>query len=167
MKRLSFITIFLLGLLAFQAGAKTSPMKDEEVIGFMSKNGIGYDSLCTNMDLYREIISWMGVRYKYAGKTKTGVDCSGFVAAICNQIYSTRLGGSAGDHFKKCIEIDRSQLEEGDLVFFKIRKTYISHVGLYLGNGKFVHAAVHGGVMINDLSEAYYHKYYFTSGRLN
>lgn len=157
------ISILLSGL---SVRATTSIPDDQAILGFMDQNGIGYDSLCTNKDLYREIIGWIGVRYKYAGKSKSGVDCSGFVSVICNKIYGSQLSGSAGSQYQKCIPIEKEQLQEGDLVFFKIRKTYISHVGLYLGNGKFIHAAVHGGVMVNDLSQAYYHKYYFASGRL-
>jgi hypothetical protein len=140
---------------------------DQHLITYYTDQGVKYDSACSNLSLYREIYGWLGVRYKYAGLTKNGVDCAGFVTNICNKTYSTKLSGSATHHFEKCDEItDISLLEEGDLVFFKINKPNISHVGLYLGNGKFVHAAVHGGVMINDLSEKYYSKYYFTGGRL-
>jgi murein DD-endopeptidase / murein LD-carboxypeptidase len=160
------VALFLLVLIASPVFAANPPRSDEELIAFMAKNEIPFDSLCTQMDLYREIITWIGVPYKYAGKTPKGVDCSGFVAAVCNRIYGTQLGGSAGEHYKKCREIGKDELEEGDLVFFKIRKPYISHVGLYLGNGRFIHAAVHGGVMINHLSEKYYSTYYFASGRL-
>lgn len=139
---------------------------DLKLLDFYRSKGVPFDTTCSQIELYREIYNWLGVRYRYAGLTKRGVDCAGFVRNICNRIYGATLSGSAGHHFKKCVPIDRSELEEGDLVFFKIRKKYISHVGIYLGNGKFAHAAVHGGVMINDLSEAYYNKYYYLSGRL-
>lgn len=139
---------------------------DVELLNFYSKKGIGFDSLCSQISLYREVYSWLGVRYKYAGLTKRGVDCAGFVKNICNSVYGCQLSGSARDHYKKCVPIERSDLQEGDLVFFKIKQSQISHVGLYLGNNKFVHASVHGGVMINDLNENYYNKYYYISGRL-
>jgi lipoprotein Spr len=139
---------------------------DLDLISFFTNKGIGFDSLCSTIELYREVYTWLGVRYRYAGLTKKGVDCAGFVKNICNTVYGCNLSGSARDHFKKCIPIEREDLEEGDLVFFKINQSQISHVGLYLGNNKFVHAAVHGGVMINDLSEKYYNKYYYISGRL-
>lgn len=139
---------------------------DKKLLDFYAGKGVYFDSTCSQIELYREVYAWLGVRYRYAGLTKRGVDCAGFVKNICNSIYGTSLSGSAGHHFKKCVPIERSELEEGDLVFFKIRKKYISHVGIYLGNGKFAHAAVHGGVMINSLSDAYYNKYYYLSGRL-
>lgn len=139
---------------------------DQALLDFYRSKGVDLDPVCSQIELYREVYAWMGVRYRYAGLTKKGVDCAGFVRNICNSIYGTKLSGSAGHHFKHCVPIDRSELEEGDLVFFKIRKSYISHVGIYLGNGKFAHAAVHGGVTISSLSEAYYNKYYYLSGRL-
>lgn len=139
---------------------------DPELLNFYLKKGVQFDSACSMVELYREVYSWLGVRYKYAGLTKRGVDCAGFVKNICNAVYGCNLAGSARDHFKRCVPIEREELQEGDLVFFKINQSQISHVGLYLGNGKFVHAAVHGGVMINDLSEKYYNKYYYISGRL-
>jgi lipoprotein Spr len=139
---------------------------DLALLDFYRSKGVALDPVCSQIELYREVYSWLGVRYRYAGLTKKGVDCAGFVRNICNSIYGTNLSGSAGHHFKQCVPIDRSELEEGDLVFFKIRKSYISHVGIYLGNGKFAHAAVHGGVTISSLSEAYYNKYYYLSGRL-
>jgi lipoprotein Spr len=58
-------------------------------------------------------------------------------------------------------------MEEGDLVFFKIEGNQVSHIGVYLQNNKFVHATTKKGVIINDLDELYYKKYYFKSGRIN
>ncbi len=153
-------------MLFARASYASATVSDSTLIRFIEAQGITYDSTCTNLGLYREFYSWLGVRYRYGGLSRDGVDCSGFVRIICNRIYGTSLSGGAGEHFKHCIPVERDELDEGDLVFFKIRKTYISHVGLYLGNGRFVHAAVHGGVRIDSLSQAYYDKYYYLSGRL-
>ena len=139
---------------------------DRELIQFYANSGIMFDTLCSNLDLYKEIYGWLGVRYRYAGLTKRGVDCAGFVKNISNRIYGTKLSGSARDHYAKCVAINKEDLQEGDLVFFKINHSQISHVGMYLGNNKFVHASVKKGVMINDLDEKYYAKYYYISGRI-
>jgi lipoprotein Spr len=62
--------------------------------------------------------------------------------------------------------VNKSDLKEGDLVFFKIGwNRLISHVGLYLGNHKFVHAAIWGGVIISDLREPYYARWYVAASR--
>lgn len=57
-------------------------------------------------------------------------------------------------------------MKEGDIVFFKIRQSEVSHVGLYLGNDKFIHSSTSNGVIISDLKEEYYQKYFWGGGRL-
>ncbi len=62
--------------------------------------------------------------------------------------------------------LEKPDLKEGDFVFIKIRKGQISHVGIYLGNNKFAHASVKTGVIISDLDEPYYKKYFYRGGRI-
>ena len=62
--------------------------------------------------------------------------------------------------------VNKEDLKEGDLVFFKIKSKAISHVGVYLGNNKFAHASSSRGVMISNLNEAYWKRYYYKGGRL-
>jgi lipoprotein Spr len=61
--------------------------------------------------------------------------------------------------------VPRQALQEGDMVFFKIKRNRISHIGLYLGSHKFLHATTRAGVIISDLDEPYYRKRYFGAGR--
>jgi lipoprotein Spr len=75
--------------------------------------------------------------------------------------------GSANDIFKKVTPIKKSELTEGDLVFFKIRTKRISHVGVYLGQNKFVHASLKRGVVVSNLNDPYYSKYFFKGGRID
>jgi murein DD-endopeptidase / murein LD-carboxypeptidase len=132
---------------------------------FYAKYGLNPDS-AKNAKLYSEVYDWIGTRYHYAGHSKQGVDCSGFVAAMYQAAYSITLCGGSADLFTQVDTVNKSNLREGDILFFKIRKGQISHVGIYLGNNKFAHASVHGGVMINDLDEEYYKKYFYCGGRL-
>jgi cell wall-associated NlpC family hydrolase len=67
---------------------------------------------------------------------------------------------------KESKEIKSRDLSEGDLVFFKINAKKVSHVGVYLKEGWFAHVSTSKGVMINNLSEAYYQKHYTSSGRV-
>ena len=76
------------------------------------------------------------------------------------------MSGSSAEIFKACSPVDRGRLQEGDLVFFKINSSQISHVGVYLANENFVHATLQSGVIISSLNEAYYSKYFFKGGRL-
>jgi len=123
-------------------------------------------SSITNYQLYNFIDVWYGTPYKYGGRSKSGIDCSDFVSLLLQATYNTQVSGDVADLYKQCKRIKSSQLREGDLVFFKINKKSPSHVGVYLQNHKFVHASVHAGVIIDDLEEDYYKKYFYGAGRI-
>lgn len=121
----------------------------------------------SNTRLYSFIDEWYGVPYKYGGKDKKGIDCSNFTSTLYQHIYHRSLTGSSSSIFNQCKVISKKELKEGDLLFFKIEKDDISHIGVYLQNNKFVHATTKKGVMIDDLDEAYYKKYFYKAGRLS
>lgn len=144
-------------------GNKTEPPKTAEkppVKPDAGKTGIA------NTSLKKEVDQWLGVPYKYGGTTKQGVDCSGFCGNVFKNVYQVTLGRSAQDIYDQSKPVARTGLKEGDLVFFKINSSRVSHVGIYLSDNKFVHASTSRGVMISDLGEAYWTKYYFASGRV-
>ncbi|HET6227186.1 MAG TPA: NlpC/P60 family protein [Bacteroidia bacterium] len=118
-----------------------------------------------NVALYTLIDDWYGTNYKYGGCSKDGIDCSNFAGIIYQEIYKKKLTGSSAAIFNQCIPVKKDELQEGDLLFFKIEKNTISHIGVYLQNNKFVHATTKKGVMINDLNETYYKTYFFKGGR--
>lgn len=120
----------------------------------------------TNLSLYRFIDEWYGVPYKYGGKSKTGIDCSGFVSVLYSNVYKKTISGSAASLNDACEKVSEKNLQEGDLVFFKIESKTVSHVGVCLQNRHFVHASSHKGVIISSLDDAYYTKYFFRGGRL-
>lgn len=131
---------------------------------FVSK-GILFDST-SNLKLYNEVYDWLGVPYRYGGRSKAGTDCSGFASQIYKHVYNYSISGGSADIYKHLIPVNKSELKEGDLVFFKIKHARISHVGIYLSNNKFIHATSYGkSVTISDLNEIYYKKYYFSAGR--
>jgi lipoprotein Spr len=123
------------------------------------------ESKIDNLKLYSFIDEWYGVPYKYGGQNKKGIDCSNFASTLYSSVYKKTLTGSSASIFAQCKTVSKNNLTEGDLVFFKIEGDKVSHIGVYLQNNKFVHATTKKGVMIDDLDEAYYKKYYFKSGR--
>lgn len=125
------------------------------------------ESRISNLKLYSFIDDWYGVPYKYGGQNKKGIDCSNFAATLYASIYGSQLKGSSASIFNQCKIISRGELREGDLLFFKIDKETISHIAVYLQNNKFVHATTKKGVMIDDLDEPYYKKYFYKAGRPN
>jgi len=116
--------------------------------------------------MYQTIYEWLGTPYRYSGDCKDGIDCSGFVCMLYKTSFDITLAQSAADIYKEVKPVKKSALKEGDLVFFKINKKKISHVGVYIGNNKFVHASVQSGVVISDLDEPYYKKYFYKAGRV-
>ena len=103
--------------------------------------------------------------YRFSGKNpEAGLDCSGMVSYIFAQALGMRLTGSAADMAQQGQAVARQQLRPGDLVFFNTRNRPFSHVGVYLGDERFIHApSSRGRVRIDRLSDAYYASRYETA----
>jgi len=108
---------------------------------------------------------WQGTPYRYGGTTKTGVDCSGFVGSLYLDVYQKSIPRSTNEIEKVTKHINKSSLKEGDVVFFDIDGKKTSHVGVYLQNGRFVHASSSKGVIISNLSNPYYQKSFNRGGK--
>jgi len=110
--------------------------------------------------------TFLGVPYRLGGATLKGIDCSAFVRRIY-QIFSVDLPRTAREqlHFGKGVE--KSELEEGDLVFFRTRRANGTHVGIYIGNNEFVHASsAKREVKVDNLDTPYYHKRFLRGVRV-
>lgn len=126
------------------------------------------EGLRKNTNLYSFIQDWYGTPYRLGGTTKKAIDCSAFTRQLFSDVYGKTLDRTAAMQFMMTKRIyDQDDLKEGDLVFFSIHTKRISHVGVYLGNGMFVHASSSRGVMISELSQAYWTRFYAGAGRLN
>ena len=130
-----------------------------------------YDIQITQRDnrtLYNTVAQWLGTPYRYGQNTMRGTDCSGFVGNIYQTVYRKNLARGTADILRlNCRKISRQNLHEGDLVFFATGITKkVSHVGIYLKDGKFAHASSSKGVIISNLNETYYRKRWVTGGRV-
>lgn len=110
--------------------------------------------LVKNIHLLRIIDEWYGVKYLFGGTTKHGIDCSAFMQVLFTSLYGLGLPRTAKMQYDFTRRISRTELKEGDLLFFNTRGG-VSHVGMYLVNNKFVHASVRG-VTISDMFDPYY-----------
>ena len=145
----------------FDASDMRSVVNAAIALGF----DIDYDD---DIPLFMEAASWIGTPYRAAGNDHRGVDCSGLSTAIYRNVYGILLERSSeGQFVKNCHKISKNSLRQGDLVFFAINSTKtISHVGIFLKDGMFIHASSTRGVVVNSLEEDYYRKYYYASGRV-
>ncbi len=123
---------------------------------------------CKTPELYFEIYRWYRTCYRYGGNTSKGIDCSHFVNMLWEKLYGKRLNSSSGSIFTQCkiVKGGFSEAVEGDLIFFKIKRKRISHIAIYLQNGKFAHATTQAGVIISSISEPYYKRHFYKVGRL-
>ena len=113
-------------------------------------------------------LSLVGVDYRYGGETPDrGLDCSGLIRYVFQQTTGVTLPRTAHELARIGAKVPRSELVPGDLVFFNTRRSAFSHVGIYLGNGEFIHAPSKGGeVGVAQLSSSYWKKRYDGARRL-
>lgn len=99
--------------------------------------------------------SLIGIKYRYGGTTKAGFDCSGFVGYIFKQ-NGVSLPRTAAGIYSTGTAVKKANLTVGDLVFFNTTGKGVSHVGMYIGSGKFIHASTSKGVRVDKLNDPYY-----------
>ncbi|MBA3595342.1 MAG: C40 family peptidase [Polaromonas sp.] len=109
-------------------------------------------------DLVINAMGFLGVPYRRGGNSaESGVDCSGFVKAIYEQTVGLILPRRAEQQAAATQNIDKTDLQPGDLVFFNTMKRTFSHVGIYVGDGKFIHAPKPGAqVRVENMGIAYW-----------
>ncbi|GCB34245.1 C40 family peptidase [Bacteroides faecalis] len=169
MKKLFLQSILLLGLIISFSSCRTSaPRLDYKALAKASIR-LGVDiNLEDNHKLYMESADWIGVPYRSGGDSKRGTDCSGLTYQVYRKVYRTQLPRKTEDLKKKSNKVNKRNLREGDLVFFTSRNSgkKVAHVGIYLKNGKFIHASTSKGVIVSNLNEDYYTKHWISGGRI-
>lgn len=144
--------------------------EDEEEIVDVSQISYGkWKDQNERLTLVKVAKSFMGAPYKLGGSTVRGLDCSAFVKKIF-EIFDVNLPRTAKEQYKVGRKIDKEELSVGDLVFFKTRpgRNYPTHVGIYIGNGNFIHASSHHkrGVRIDSLDTPFYQRTYVGAVRV-
>lgn len=129
---------------------------DKGILGTISDVGSKVGGQAS--DLVASTLGFLGVPYRRGGATlETGFDCSGFVKYMFERTLGLVLPRSAAQQAAATEKIDASELKPGDLVFFNTMRRAFSHVGIYVGNGKFIHAPKPGGeVRIEDMQTSYW-----------
>src|SRR6201997_995642 len=174
MKKYTIAIALFFSVLAVQAQTKTTPKPADEKApdeqeslakDYLSQiMGVAL-SATSNMKLFHFVYDWIGTPYRFGGSSKRGIDCSAFTKELYSQVFNMDIERSSRDIFSMVSPVRRDDLQEGDLVFFKIHSRRISHVGIYLGDGEFAHASSRG-VAISSLDDGYYNRYFYKGGRL-
>ena len=112
-------------------------------------------AIALELRLTRTALRYIGVPYMWGGESFYGVDCSGFVQVVFRR-NGIELPRTADAQFEVGHRVSGARLQPGDLVFFQTYAEGASHVGIYLGYGRFVHASASHGVRVDSLSDSYY-----------
>ncbi len=120
----------------------------------------------TAQEIILHAISQTGVKYKYGGiAPDSGFDCSGFVRYVFQQAANLTLPHGARAISQVGTKVSKDELQPGDLVFFNTLRSVTSHVGIYVGNNRFIHSPSAGGtISVTDMNDAYWSKR-FTGAR--
>ena len=121
-----------------------------------------------NSALLKKALAMQGARYRWGGTSRSsGFDCSGLTSTVFGT-QGIKLPRTAIEQSHVGSAVEKSNLKPGDLVFFRTSRSYrINHVGLYIGDSKFIHAATGAGhVMVSSLDEKYYVRCYATARRV-
>jgi len=170
MKKTALAASLMLLCFLFSANAQTSNKTTSNDPDNLAKDyfsqimGVAATST-TNSKMYQFIYDWIGTPYRLGGNSKKGIDCSAFAAELYEQVFNTSIGSNSRNIYSNVDKVSKSNLQPGDFVFFKIRSKNISHVGVYIGDNKFAHASSSRGVMVSDLDDAYWKRYYYNGGR--
>lgn len=162
MKRI-FLIMSVIALLTTHAQAEesVSPEKPMRESAFKSARAAASELILNAM-------SMLGVNYKYGGKTpETGFDCSGFVTHVFKEAAGVALPHSAHEMSLVGQRVSTKELQPGDLVFYNTLRRAFSHVGIYIGDDKFIHSPSGGrAVEIVDMNEKYWLKRYQGARRI-
>lgn len=107
---------------------------------------------------------WVGTPYRLGGTNERGIDCSALIQNVYRDTFNMELPRTTRQQVKQGRQINRSELQAGDLVFFNPPGPS-RHAGIYIGDGRFMHASSSRGVMISRLDNSYWKRYYWQSRR--
>jgi len=150
-------------------GSKASVLEPSRE-GSADRPANAIDRIDPGSDAVLTALAFIGVRYRRGGTTGAGFDCSGFTRHVFAQTLGYTLPRRVEEqaHAAGLVEVPRDALKPGDLVFFKTLKRTFSHVGIYIGDNRFVHAPKPGGgVRTEDLTRSYWKTRYIGARRVD
>ncbi|MGV6817016.1 MAG: C40 family peptidase [Thiotrichales bacterium] len=142
---MKFLLVFVLLTLT---GCSLSPQREESIPAPLIKQS-----------LLAHLRYWEGTPYAMGGSSKRGIDCSAYTQRVYADVMGIDIPRSTSDQARLGMRVSQAQLQTGDLVFFRTGIT-TKHVGVYLGDGTFIHASTSDGVKRSSLDNRYWRKHY-------
>ena len=151
------------------AGNEAMPTDEQAALSARSEGEVPEKWSTRASEVLMNALSLSGIRYQYGGNSPdTGFDCSGFVRYVFKQATSLSLPRSALAMSQLGKSVRKNDLQPGDLVFFNTLKSAFSHVGIYVGNNRFIHSPRSGGVVrVENLEADYWAKRYNGAQRID
>jgi len=152
-------------LIFILSGTATASDASSETSNTPRSNGLS--TLASEMVM--QAMGMIGIRYKYGGnEPEDGLDCSGLVRYLFKKVWGAELPRTSEEMSRLGEHVDSRSLQAGDLVFYNTLQRGFSHVGIYLGDNKFVHAPSSGGqVRIESMDVGYWKKRFNGARRIN
>ncbi len=152
------------------AQSATEPEASNRITSVASQlaNTVTSSVVDSTESLINNAMQLIGVRYRWGGNTpQSGLDCSGFVRYVFNDTFGFLLPRKSAQMSQVGLEIRKDELRPGDLVFFNTMRHAFSHVGIYVGDNKFIHAPSRGkSIRVDDMTKAYWEKRYNGARRM-
>lgn len=147
---------------------QSQPIRDMKEI-LLRRNNL--DTLNSNPTYYEKflmtVINYLGTPYKFGGTSRKGIDCSAFTQLIFQESLNIEIPRSTLQQIKIGKEVNREELQFGDLVFFNTRRRQNpGHVGIYLWDDYFVHASTKYGVIVSSMADGYYNRRFVGARRV-
>lgn len=108
---------------------------------------------------------WRGVRYLWGGTTRHGIDCSAFTRAVFAESYHIHLPRTTFQQIRMGKQVAKKNLAPGDLIFFNM-KPGVRHVGIYIGNNRFIHSSLSKGVTVSSFARPYWQQHFMAARRV-
>ncbi|CAJ0798059.1 hypothetical protein LMG7141_03472 [Ralstonia condita] len=161
MARLAVGVVIGCGVIVSNAVHADTVFKDTEVRADVkpdAKSGLISNVMSKTGDVVMNALGMIGLRYRFGGNTpESGLDCSGFVRYVFNDTFGFLLPRRAVEMSRVGTSVDMAELRPGDLVFFNTMRHTFSHVGIYIGDNKFVHAPSTGSkIRVDDMTASYW-----------
>ncbi|MCX4027143.1 C40 family peptidase [Endozoicomonas sp. SM1973] len=157
--RLTILTLLTSCLLTLLLGCSFSPLVSEDPLSASASE----HTITKRLEQHYQ--HWQKVPYRYGGTNRSGIDCSSFVQQTYKTIFNLELPRSTKQQARTGKTVSLKNRRSGDLLFFKTSRNY-QHVGIYLGNNRFLHVSKSKGVIISKLNQSYWQRHYWKTTRV-